>query len=69
MSKCPAVGMKGGVHRAPYTVRLNDTSGRDGQARLKTNKVRGLDFFLQEVRGFEQGSRMEDGLGRAVTNS
>lgn len=69
MSRCPAVGMKGGVHRAPYVVRLNDTRGRDGQARLKTNQVRGLDFFLQEVRGFEQGSRREDGLGRAVTNS
>lgn len=63
------MGVKGGVHRAPYVVHLNHTSGRDGQARLKTDKVRGLDFFLQEVRGFEQGSRMEDGLGRAVTNS
>ena len=50
---------------------LKDTSRREGQARPKNNKIRGLDFFLKEVRGvedFEQGSRMEDGLGRAVTN-
>lgn len=64
MSKCPAVGMKGGVHRDPSLGCLHDTSGGEGQARLKT-KIRGLDAFLQEVRGFEQGSRVEDGLGRA----